>query len=223
MGTKAFLQKGRTKPGIVLPAAAANRVNEAKDRSALVRAAEREAAAKEHFADPLPNIGMSIAAKLEPVIDVPAETEQVKEVVSDALAVPAEQLDDPYAVAKDRMKQRIFGATAFSAEPNPVGGTTGGLSTLTVERAADPVPLPEPKEPPAEPEQLELIDEPSTEDDLTTLVGVGPTLATRLRNFGYRSFTDIGRADPQTLNEIQGAKGRGESWVAEARKLAGLI
>lgn len=82
MGTKAFLQKGRGKANLVLPAYAVAKINEANDRTALVRKAEKEqAAAKEkamteHLADPLPNIGTSIAAKLtvEPVAEPPAPT-----------------------------------------------------------------------------------------------------------------------------------------------------
>jgi predicted flap endonuclease-1-like 5' DNA nuclease len=40
MGRKAFLQRGRGKPGLVLPANAVAKINEARNRSALVRAAE---------------------------------------------------------------------------------------------------------------------------------------------------------------------------------------
>lgn len=40
MAIKAFVQKGRGKPGLVLPASAVARINESKDRSALIRAAD---------------------------------------------------------------------------------------------------------------------------------------------------------------------------------------
>lgn len=80
MGVKAFLQKGRGKPGLILPANAVAKVNESTDRSALVRAAEKAAA---------------------PVIDVAAEIEQAKRAVSEALAVPKELLEPDPPVVDD--------------------------------------------------------------------------------------------------------------------------
>ena len=165
MGTKAFLQQGRGKAGIILPANAVDRVNQTKDRSALIRAAERKAAQSQEAAEPLP------------------ETIERKSLTDVAVASAA------------------------------------SLATLTVEsaRAVEPVVPVEPAEEPTD----RTADEPS--DDLTVLAGVGPAMATRLNNYGFASYADMARADASTLNDVPGAKGRGERWVQAARKLAGLI
>ena len=91
MGTKAFLQKGRGKPGLVLPANATAKINQARDRSALVRAAERN----EALVDRLPNIGNSIAAK-------PCEPEP-------------ERFDE-----QDMIPQEVFDREELKEPPEPV-------------------------------------------------------------------------------------------------------
>lgn len=170
MGVKAFLQKGRGKPGLVLPAHAVAKINQASDRSALVRAAEH--------------------------------MDKLKERVRASAAVPAELL-----------------------EPMPNIGTSIAAkcrASLTVETKAEVVPEPDPM--PAE-ERLDMVGVPPepkpklADDDLTQIQGIGPALQRRLHNFGFRTVTELAAADPNVLNEVQGAKGRGELWVEGARKL----
>ena len=173
MGVKAFLQKGRGKPGLVLPANAVAKVNQASDRSALVRVAEYQ--------------------------------EKLKDQVRASVAVPAELLEP--------------------MEPMPNIGMSiaaKASGSLTFETQAEVVPEPDPM--PAE-ERLDMVGVPPepkpklADDDLTQIQGIGPALQRRLHNFGFRTVTELAAADPNVLNEVQGAKGRGELWVEEARKL----
>ena len=157
MGIKAFVQKGRSKPGLILPAAATARVNQAKDRSALVREYERRqrsVSAVETLPDPKPEATPDPTP--EPVQEDPTPN---------TIDVDAPLPEDDTTV------------------PDSVPSTTNNL------------------------------------DNLTQLSGVGPALQRRLRSFGFTSIEKLAKADPTALNMIQGAKGRGDMWVAEARRL----
>jgi predicted flap endonuclease-1-like 5' DNA nuclease len=62
-------------------------------------------------------------------------------------------------------------------------------------------------------------------DDLTRLVGIGPTLATKLADLGVRTFADIASWTDEDLEKVDKAldlKGRAarEAWVDQARQFA---
>lgn len=155
MGVKAFVQKGRGKPGLILPAGAVARINDSKDRSALIRAAQRQAA--EEVVD---------KPSVRPVQPPPRTEPVAPEVV---VVTPA--------VAGD----------IVSPDPDPVEET-----------------VPEPTKP---------------DPGLAILTGVGPTMRQRLNNYGFHTIEQLAAADPMAIDEVPGAKGRGEKWVAEARRM----
>ena len=62
-------------------------------------------------------------------------------------------------------------------------------------------------------------------DDLTRLVGIGPTLANKLANLGVRTFADIAAWTDEDLERVDKAlelKGRAarEAWIDQARQFA---
>lgn len=62
-------------------------------------------------------------------------------------------------------------------------------------------------------------------DDLTRLVGIGPTLATRLADLGVRTFADIASWTEEDLERMDKAldlKGRAQrdAWIDQARQFA---
>lgn len=201
MGVKAYLQKGRGKPGLILPANAVAKVNQASDRSALVRLAEHQETLKQQvlvhtvipaeLLEPMPNIGKSIAAKAASTLTVEAHVEVLPELPP----VEPKPLPDVGLSMVDKPEPEDF-------EPSEPDDATPAMQAKPIE--PDPVPEPKPKR---------------AADDLTQVAGIGPALQRRLRNFGFRTIAELADADPNVLNEIQGAKGRGSVWVAEARKL----
>jgi predicted flap endonuclease-1-like 5' DNA nuclease len=55
------------------------------------------------------------------------------------------------------------------------------------------------------------------EDDLTSINGIGPVFAGRLRGAGVATFADLNHAGPARLAEITGAsEARAAEWVAQA-------
>ena len=111
MGTKAFLQKGRGKPGLVLPANAVERINQANDRSALVRAAAKPA----EPAPPPPTVAAKSAATMGSTATLTTEPEHPVETGTGAVPATMQQHpvepDDPMAEAKDWMKAKVLGAS----------------------------------------------------------------------------------------------------------------
>lgn len=182
---KAFLQKGRGKPGLILPANAVAKINESADRSALVRAAE--------YAE---------AKAAEPMIDVAAAVQHAEKAIAATLAVP-EELMKPEPLPGSGL--------TMVGEPEP--------EDFEDKTVVTPNPFTEPDTEPEEDGDTEPDAKPYGDQDLTQISGVGPALEKRLQKFGFISFEKIAAADPAVLNEIPGAKGRGERWVTEARKL----
>jgi len=199
MGTRAFLQKGRGKPGIVLPANAVARVNQASDRSALVRAADK--AMEEHSADPLPNIGMSIAAKLKDDVVGPVELGTGATL---ATMQPAPIEPDPTPDGPNLKCDAPAPEPAPQAEEQPAEQ----VSSFPL-KAADPPSLP-----------LKVTADPNA--PLTVVAGIGTALAERFATYGYRTLAELAQADPDSLNEVQGVRTRGRQWVDDARKRLGL-
>lgn len=202
MGTKAFLQKGRTRPGIVLPANAVARVNQADDRSALVRAAEKKAQAMTEQAEPLPNIGTSIAAKARATLSVSAQVDVVTPSEPEPASEPA-----PALPAAEPEPEPV--PMAPEPEPEPVPATP----------EPEPEPEPTPEEEPAEDEAK------ATDEDLalTVVGGIGAALAERFATYGYRTLADLAKAQADSINQIPGARQRGRQWIDEARKRLGLL
>lgn len=198
MGTKAFLQKGRTKPGVVLPANAVARVNQANDRSALVREHEKRQAMEQHAADPLPNIGTSIAAKAR------ESNEAFGKIGCGSYAklsvTPAEEPREAEPVVELEEPEAAISAVAAVA--------TGAAPDVV--RAAEPV--------------VESEDAVEAGEDaaLTTISGIGEKLAARFAMYGYVTLVDLAKADAETINEIPGVRNRGRQWVDEARVKTGL-
>lgn len=55
------------------------------------------------------------------------------------------------------------------------------------------------------------------DDDLTTISGIGPVFAGRLRDAGIHTFADVTKAGPERLAEVTGATAtRTSEWVAAA-------
>ena len=88
------------------------------------------------------------------------------------------------------------------------------------ESPAEPVPT-EPIEPP-EPKQepTRMVEQADTDAlGLTRINGIGPRLAERLANYGFKNVAALAAANPTVLDEIQGVNGRGDAWVRAAREL----
>lgn len=65
---------------------------------------------------------------------------------------------------------------------------------------------------------------PPRPDDFTSIPGIGITAGNRLYRAGIRSYRDLARAEPGCLQRILGEPRPGgsyETWIAEARNLAG--
>ncbi|HSM43387.1 MAG TPA: helix-hairpin-helix domain-containing protein [Acidimicrobiia bacterium] len=55
------------------------------------------------------------------------------------------------------------------------------------------------------------------EDDLTSITGIGPVFAGRIRDAGITTFSDVATAGAAKLAEITGASAsRASDWVAQA-------
>jgi predicted flap endonuclease-1-like 5' DNA nuclease len=232
MGTKAFLQKGRTKPGIVLPATAVERVNQAADRSALVRAAEVKLEAKP---TPSGKLGMTSYAKLtvaepEPKVEAVISTSPDGEVAAVTVAAPKgvkvgmssnaqpEVIRNGVVVEPkpldlseeiERVKDNIHAAIGVPAdllEPEPIEPCLVAPAT-TQNRPLEPAPKPK-KHLPAD-------------TPLTVVAGIGTALAERFAAYGYGTLEALAKADPTTIDEIPGARKRGQQWIDEAKARLG--
>lgn len=200
MGTKAFLQKGRSRPGLVLPANAVAKVNQADDRSALVRAAKHKEAAdaaKEIPVETKPTLSMTSRATLT----AHAQPEIIK--ASEPAPEPVPAAPEPPPTEPEPVPEPPV------AEPDPE----------PVPAAPEPAPEPTPEEEPAEDEAK------ATDEDLpiTTVVGIGAALAERFATYGYRTLAELAAADADSINQIPGARNRGRQWVADARKKLGML
>lgn len=208
MGTKAFLQKGRGKAGLVLPANAVAKVNQANDRSALVRAADK--AMEEHAAvaakekDVVPaagNLGVGSQARL--TVQAAMSSGSQAEVVRDGKVV------EPVTLGA--------GATLATMQPAPIEPDPTPAGHVKVD-----APAPEP-EPQAEERPAPIEPEPADPNaPLTVVAGIGTALAERFATYGYKTLEDLSKAEPETINEIPGVRKRGHQWIDEARKRLGL-
>lgn len=74
-----------------------------------------------------------------------------------------------------------------------------------------------------EPPRFRVVPPPQaapTEDDLTTISGIGPVFAGRLRDAGITTFADLTATGPGRLAEITGAsESRATDWVAAASRI----
>lgn len=208
MGTKAFLQKGRTKPGLVLPANAVERVNQANDRSALVRAAEAKSPPA------VGNVGMTSSAKLtvtrpeKPDVEATAvagmSSGAQPEVVRNGEVVEPKPVDLGEEI--ERVTANVSAALGVPAELlGPVEPGTGAVPATM---------QPHPIEPDPKPKKAGL----PADTPLTVVAGIGTALAERFAAYGYATLSDLAKADAETINEIPGARKRGQQWVDEAKK-----
>lgn len=211
MGTKAFLQKGRTRPGIVLPANAVAKVNQAGDRSALVRAAEHKKAS-DSTAEEMPvKTTSSLTMGSQAVLTVgPPEVEAPK---PEPTPEPVLETPEPPPAEPEPVQ----------AEPEPAPEP----------EQAEPEPVSEPEPEQAEPEpqtSAEPEPEPVVEEKpnvesmpLTVVGGIGAALAERFATYGYKTLADLAKAQADSINQIPGARQRGRQWIDEARKRLGLL
>jgi predicted flap endonuclease-1-like 5' DNA nuclease len=209
MGTKAFLQKGRGKPGLVLPANAVAKVNQANDRSALVRAANRAmeghaaVAVKEKDAVPAAgNLGVGSRARL--TVQAAMSSGSQAEVV-----------------------QGGAGATLATMQPAPIepDPTPDGPGLKCDAPAPEPAPQAEEPNAPVEPKTEPSLPLKVTADPnapLTVVTGIGTALAERFAAYGYKTLEALAKAEAETINEIPGVRKRGRQWIDEARKRLGL-
>jgi predicted flap endonuclease-1-like 5' DNA nuclease len=71
----------------------------------------------------------------------------------------------------------------------------------------------------------EVIQAPSTRDDLTIIWGIGPALQQRLYTAGIRTYADLANRNPEQIRRALGESGRAsqiEQWIDQARTLAGM-
>jgi predicted flap endonuclease-1-like 5' DNA nuclease len=72
------------------------------------------------------------------------------------------------------------------------------------------------------PERPIVPEDPGREDDLTEIVGIGPSTTLVLRAAGIRSFVDIANASPEQMREALGELARFsniEYWADQARRI----
>jgi predicted flap endonuclease-1-like 5' DNA nuclease len=66
---------------------------------------------------------------------------------------------------------------------------------------------------------------PATADALEEIIGIGPTIARRLRLAGIKTYKQIAESTPDQLEEIarlpDWRKSNFKAWIEQARKLAG--
>jgi predicted flap endonuclease-1-like 5' DNA nuclease len=208
MGTKAFLQKGRTKPGIVLPATAVERVNQAADRSALVRAAEVKLEAKPTPISTSPDGDVAAVTVAAPKgVKVGMSSNAQPEVIRNGVVVEPKPLDlsEEIKQVKDNIHAAI-GVPADLLEPEPIEPCLVAPAT-TQNRPLEPAPKPK-KHLPAD-------------TPLTVVAGIGTALAERFAAYGYGTLEALAKADPTTIDEIPGARKRGQQWIDEAKARLG--
>ena len=123
----------------------------------------------------------------------------------------------------------LFGEwLAQREEQKPVLERPSAATEPTFRPANIPLPAEPPKTAP-EPAQaaphVELApSEKSAEDDLTTIKGIGPTFAKRLKEAGIKTFKQVAEAAPERLREITKIRDwqrpSAEEWIEEAQSLS---
>jgi len=202
MGIRAICQRGRGKPGLVLPANATEKINQVKDRGSLVKWSgppsnrtieTSQDRLVEHATDPLANIGTSVAAKWSSA-EEPVTVEQT--VNCEVAAAETHE-----AVADIQVGVEV---------PVDVPASSDGEAVDMHVTSTDVV--------------AESRGEPEVEsDDLTMISGIGPALQRRLFHMNIKTFTQLADADPVQLNELPGVKGRGAEWIEQAKRMCNLM
>lgn len=112
-------------------------------------------------------------------------------------------------------------------EQKPVLERPAAATEPTFRPANIPLPAEPPKTIPKSPQpapQIELPpSEKTAEDDLTTIKGIGPTFAKRLKEAGIKTFKQVAEADPERLRQITKIRDwqrpSAEEWIEEAQSL----
>ncbi len=95
-----------------------------------------------------------------------------------------------------------------------VVGFVGGLAAVAWAMRDRLISIAAPREP--EPPTFRVVP-PHTDDDLTTINGIGPVFAARLVQGGIRTYADLAQADPARVAEIAGvAETRAAEWIDRA-------
>lgn len=105
-------------------------------------------------------------------------------------------------------------------------GILGGLAALLWAMRDRLVSIAAPREP--QPPRFRVVpppddvqlDDSEPEDDLTSIRGIGPVFAERLRDKGIRTVEDLARAEPEKVAEMLGVPtSRAEDLVRQASSL----
>jgi predicted flap endonuclease-1-like 5' DNA nuclease len=115
---------------------------------------------------------------------------------------------------------RILGVVAGAAAV--VWAMRDRLVSITAPREPEP-PRFRVVTPPSEPpeERVPASEMPSTPDDLTEVVGIGPVFAERLREAGISTFAQLRATDATRVAEITGASvSRVDGWLIQAEALS---